>query len=57
MCIYNIKKSICKFLLPYISRWENKLWRVVYAKPRKYCRCTEMMEKIRTNMPSKDMFK
>jgi hypothetical protein len=55
MCF--IKKAICRFLLPYVSRWENKLWREVYARPRKYCKCSDMIEKIKNNMPSKDMFK
>ena len=27
-----MKKWICKILLPYISRLENKLWRIVYVK-------------------------
>jgi hypothetical protein len=60
MCIHKIKKAIARILLPIFSRWENKLWRVLYARPRRYCKCVpdkEFVEQVKNNMPNKDMFK
>ena len=60
MCIHKIKKAIARLLLPTISKWENKLWRILYARPRKYCKCVtnkDIIEAIKNNMPNKDMFK
>ena len=60
MCINKIKKAIARILLPIFSRWENKLWRVLYARPRRYCKCVtdkEFVKQVKNNMPNKDMFK
>jgi len=39
MCLFKCKKYILKKLLKYISRLENKLYREVYLRPRRYCKC------------------
>ena len=60
MCIHKIKKAIARLLLPTIGKWENKLWRILYARPRKYCKCVtnkDSIEAIKNNMPNKYMFK
>ena len=59
ICIHKIKKSIYRFLLPIVGKWENKMWRELYARPRRYCKCVtdkELIDKIKNNMPNKDMF-
>jgi len=35
------------------------MWRELYARPRRYCKCVtdkELIDKIKNNMPNKDMF-
>ena len=59
MCKHKIKKAIARILLPIVSKWENKLWRVLYARPRRYCKCVtdeQLIQAIKSNMPSKDQF-
>lgn len=34
-----IKKFFARKLLTLVSRWENKLWKYLYSRPRKYCSC------------------
>jgi len=42
-----MKKWLCRILLPYIARLENKMWKVVYLR-----------DKIEDHLPPhKDMFK
>lgn len=37
--MYKIKRAIYRFLLPLVSKWENRMWRELYARPRKFCKC------------------
>lgn len=60
MCIHKIKKAIARLLLPTISKWENKLWRILYARPRRYCKCIsdkEFVKAIKSQSPNSEMFK
>ncbi len=60
ICIHKIKRAIYRILLPIAGRWENKMWRELYARPRRYCKCVtnkDIVNKIKNNMPNKDMFK
>lgn len=54
MCFFKCKKYILKKLLKYVSIWENKLYREVYLKPRRYCKC-EFKSGVGLP-PHKDMF-
>lgn len=39
MCMHKLKRAIYRFLLPIVGKWENKMWRELYARPRKFCKC------------------
>lgn len=39
MCFFKCKKFFLKFLLKIVGRLENKLYREVYLRPRRYCKC------------------
>ena len=59
ICIHKIKRAIYRILLPIAGRWENKMWRELYARPRRYCKCVtnkDIVNMVKNNMPSKDMF-
>ena len=49
------KKYIFSKLLILVSRLENKLWKLVYIKPRKYCIC-DFTKKIKNQSPNPGMF-
>jgi len=50
-----LKKYIFSKLLILVSRLENKLWKLVYIKPRKYCMC-DFTKKIKNQSPNPGMF-
>lgn len=60
-CLWHkLDRKISRWLLTYSSRLENKLWRKLYARPRKYCKCItdeEFVQTIKNQFPNKDMFK
>jgi len=55
-CLTKFKRYIARILLTIFSRWENKLWRYLYAK-RETPRYDEFAKKIKNQSPSPDMFK
>ena len=58
-CMKRLKKAICRVLLPIVARWENRLWKVLYQRPRRYCVCVsdkEFAYHVKNNMPNKDQF-
>jgi len=65
ICYTNkIQRYILNKLLTVVSRLENKLWRMLYTRPRKYCKCqTKQKDEglfeqfIKGTLPCKDMFK
>ena len=64
ICYMNkVQRYILNKLLTVVSRLENKLWRMLYTRPRKYCKCQSEKEKglfeqfIEGTLPCKDMFK
>jgi hypothetical protein len=60
ICMHKIKKAIARILLPRVSRWENKLWRILYQRPRRYCKCItdkEFLDHVKNNFSNKDQFK
>lgn len=60
MCIHKIKRAIYRILLPIIGKWENKMWKELYARPRRYCKCLtdkDFVKAIKEQFPNKDQFK
>jgi len=62
--IYKLDRWVSGKLLTYVSRLENRLWRKLYARPRKYCKCRSNQKDeglfeqfIKGTLPCKDMFK
>lgn len=59
ICMTRIKKAICRVLLPIVGKWENRMWRVLYQRPRRYCKCVgdkEFLHHLKNNFPNKDQF-